>query len=46
MKLLSFAISVLGVWVVLNSFVAGTWVDIVFGAIVAILALAAALKAE
>ncbi len=41
MKLLSLAISSLGVWVVLNAFITATWDDIVFGAIAAILALIA-----
>jgi len=44
MKLLSFAIASLGIWVLLNAFVTATWDDIVFGAIVAILAAAAAFK--
>ncbi len=44
MKLLSWAICSLGVWVVLSSFIDGAWVGIVFGAIAAILAAAAALK--
>jgi len=40
MKLLSWAICSLGVWVVLNSFLGpkSIWEDIVFGAITAILA--------
>jgi hypothetical protein len=39
MKWLSLAICSLGIWVILNSFVSGNWVDIVFGAITAIAAL-------
>ena len=39
MKFASLAICSLGVWVLLGSFVDGTWVGIVFGAIAAILAL-------
>jgi len=42
MKWLSLAICSLGVWVLLNSFVAHDWVDIVFGAIAAVLAAGAA----
>lgn len=40
MKLLSLAISSLGLWVILNSFLgpASIWEDIVFGAITAVLA--------
>lgn len=38
MKLLTLAISSLGVWVVLNSFVDAVWDDVIFGAIAAILA--------
>ncbi len=45
MKLLSLAICSLGIWVLLNSFVAAIWDDIVFGAIAAVLALIAAFKA-
>lgn len=48
MKLLSWAIASLGVWVVLNSFLGpqSIWEDIVFGAIAAILAVMAALKSS
>jgi len=47
MKLLSLAICSLGIWVVLNSFIDGNWVDIVFGAIIAILAaIGAFMKSE
>jgi len=47
-KLLSWAIASLGVWVVLNSFLGpqSIWEDIVFGAIAAILAVMAALKSS
>ena len=38
MKLLTLAISSLGVWVVLNAFITAIWDDIVFGAIAAVLA--------
>ena len=38
MKLLNLAICSLGVWVVLNVLIGGAWVDIVFGAIAAVLA--------
>ncbi len=44
MKMLSWAICSLGVWVLLNSFIAAIWDDIVFGGLAAILALVAALK--
>jgi len=46
MKLLSLAIASLGIWVLLDSFVAATWVGIVFGAIAAVLALIAAFRKE
>ena len=39
MKMLSWAIASLGVWVILNAFISAVWDDIVFGAIAAILAL-------
>ena len=42
MKLLSWAIASLGVWVFLNAFITAKWDDIVFGAIAAILAIIAA----
>ena len=42
MKWLSLAICSLGVWVLLNAFVAAIWDDIVFGAIAVILAAIAA----
>ena len=42
MKLLSLAICSLGIWVVLSSLVGAIWVDIVFGAIAAVLAAIAA----
>jgi len=45
MRLLSWAIASLGVWVILNSFLGpqSIWEDIVFGAIAAVLAIWAAL---
>ena len=46
MKLLSWAICSIGVWVLLGSFINAVWVGIVFGAIAAILAAIAALKVE
>ncbi len=42
MKLLGLAICSLGIWVLLSSFVSGSWVGIVFGAIAAVLALISA----
>jgi hypothetical protein len=39
MKWLNLAVCSLGIWVILNSFVSGNWVDIVFGAITALAAL-------
>ena len=44
MKLLAWAICSLGVWVVVNSFSTASWDDIVFGVIVALLALIAAIR--
>jgi hypothetical protein len=44
MKWLSLAICSLGVWVVFNAFIAGIWVDIVFGGIAAVLAFIAMLQ--
>ena len=46
MKLVSLAIGSLGVWVLLNSFLApqSIWEDIVFGGIAAVLAVIEALK--
>jgi len=46
MKLLALAIGSLGIWVFLNSFVTATWDDIVFGLLVAILAVIAMLKVD
>ena len=42
MKILGLAICSLGIWVVLNALVEAVWVDIVFGAIAAVLAAIAA----
>ena len=42
MKLLSLAICSLGIMYLLGAFVSGSWVQIVFGAITAVLALLAA----
>jgi hypothetical protein len=42
MKLLSLAICSLGLWVLIGAFVSAQWVSIVFGAITAVLGLAAA----
>ena len=44
MKFLSLAICSIGVWVVINSFVASIWDDITFGIIVAVLAFIAMFK--
>ncbi|HJX13845.1 MAG TPA: hypothetical protein VJ377_10035 [Dehalococcoidales bacterium] len=46
MKLVGLAICSLGIWVVLNAFIAGIWVDIVFGAIAAVLALVGSLRSS
>lgn len=43
MRLVAWAICSLGVWVFLNSFVAASWDDIVFGVIAALLAATGAL---
>ncbi len=46
MKLISWSICSIGIWVILNSFLgpASIWEDIVFGAIAAILAAIAAFR--
>ncbi|MFC1987233.1 hypothetical protein ACFLVH_01640 [Chloroflexota bacterium] len=46
MKLLSWAIASLGVWVLLGSLITASWVGIVFGAIAAILAIIAAVTGK
>ena len=45
-KLLSLAVCSLGIWVLLGSFIDGSWVGIVFGAIAAILALVGVVKSD
>ncbi len=45
-KLLSLAVCSLGIWVLLGSFIDGSWVGIVFGAIAAVLALAGSVKSD
>jgi hypothetical protein len=42
MKLLSLAVCSLGVMYLLGAFISGSWVQIVFGAVAAVLALCAA----
>jgi membrane-bound ClpP family serine protease len=46
MKFVSLAICSLGIWVLLGSFIDGSWVGIVFGAIAAVLALVGAGKSD
>ncbi|MCX8125798.1 MAG: hypothetical protein N3E40_01455 [Dehalococcoidia bacterium] len=47
MRLLSWAICVLGIWILLNSLLPGqTWTGIAGGLIIAVLALISALKKE
>ena len=46
MKFLSLAICSLGIWVFLSAFIDHSWVGIVFGAIAAVLALAATVKSD
>ncbi|MDP2920731.1 MAG: hypothetical protein Q8O43_11045 [Dehalococcoidia bacterium] len=44
MKLMGWAMAFLGLWIVLDSFIAANWVDIAAGAIIVVLSVIAALK--
>ena len=46
MKLLGLAICSLGIWIVLSAYTTHAWVSLVFGAITAVLALAASVKSD